>query len=64
MQTEKLQVLSAKRNNSSVIASLEKLKHASAGSENIMPIVLECVENLCTLGEIADVLRGVYGEYK
>jgi methylmalonyl-CoA mutase N-terminal domain/subunit len=64
MQTEKLQVLRAKRNNSSVIASLEKLKHASAGSENIMPIVLECVENLCTLGEIADVLRGVFGEYR
>jgi methylmalonyl-CoA mutase N-terminal domain/subunit len=64
MQTEKLSALRAKRDNSMVVASLEKLKHACAGSENIMPIVLESVENLCTLGEIADVLREVYGEYK
>ncbi|MEY4703584.1 MAG: hypothetical protein RIR96_1481 [Bacteroidota bacterium] len=64
MQTEKLKVLKSKRNASAVEASLQKLKIAAEGNQNIMPIVLECVENLCTLGEIADVLRGVFGEYK
>jgi methylmalonyl-CoA mutase N-terminal domain/subunit len=29
-----------------------------------MPVVVEAVENFCTLGEIADTLREVFGEYK
>jgi methylmalonyl-CoA mutase N-terminal domain/subunit len=29
-----------------------------------MPIVIEAVENNVTLGEIADTLREVYGEYR
>jgi methylmalonyl-CoA mutase N-terminal domain/subunit len=29
-----------------------------------MPIVIEAVENFCTLGEISDALRSVFGEYK
>jgi len=29
-----------------------------------MPAVIEAVENFCTLGEISDILRGVFGEYK
>jgi methylmalonyl-CoA mutase N-terminal domain/subunit len=37
---------------------------AAKGTENLMPIVIEAVENYCTLGEIADQLRKVFGEYK
>jgi methylmalonyl-CoA mutase N-terminal domain/subunit len=40
------------------------LKAVSQTDENIMPSVIECVEAYCTLGEIADVLRSVYGEYQ
>ena len=29
-----------------------------------MPVVVEAVENYCTLGEIADTLRKIFGEYK
>jgi methylmalonyl-CoA mutase N-terminal domain/subunit len=29
-----------------------------------MPVVIHAVENLCTLGEIADTLREVFGEYR
>jgi methylmalonyl-CoA mutase N-terminal domain/subunit len=32
--------------------------------ENLMPSVLEAVTHHCTLGEIADELRGVFGEHK
>ena len=32
--------------------------------ENLMPLVLDAVEQYCTLGEIADTLRLVFGEYK
>jgi methylmalonyl-CoA mutase N-terminal domain/subunit len=28
-----------------------------------MPLVIEAVENLCTLGEISDVLRKEFGEH-
>ena len=36
----------------------------TASNENIMPAVIEAVENKCTLGEISDTLREVFGEYK
>jgi len=43
---------------------LEKLTATANTSENIMPIVLEAVENHCTLGEISDTLRAIFGEFK
>jgi methylmalonyl-CoA mutase N-terminal domain/subunit len=36
---------------------------AAKGSDNLMPFVIDAVEHLCTLGEISDELRKVYGEY-
>ena len=45
-------------------ACLAAIKAAASGTENIMPSVIDAIENYCTLGEIADVLRGIYGEYQ
>src|SRR5512134_3203959 len=42
---------------------LVKLKVAASGSENLMPLFIECVENDITLGEICNTLRVVWGEY-
>jgi methylmalonyl-CoA mutase, N-terminal domain len=42
---------------------LEKLKTAATGTENLMPLFIECVENDITLGEICNTLRVVWGEY-
>ena len=42
---------------------LGKLKAAASGTENLMPLFVECVENDVTLGEICNTLRGVWGEY-
>ncbi len=64
MQTEKLKALKTKRNHAAVQACLQKLNTAAVGTENLMPYVLDAVENYCTLGEIADTLRNVFGEYK
>ena len=64
MQTEKLKALKAKRNNTVVQDCLQKLSSAASGSENLMPFVVNAVENYCTLGEISDTLRKIYGEYK
>jgi methylmalonyl-CoA mutase N-terminal domain/subunit len=64
MQTDQLNVLKQKRNNDAAQASLSKLATVAKSTENLMPTVLECVENYCTLGEIADVLRNEFEEYR
>jgi methylmalonyl-CoA mutase, N-terminal domain len=64
VQSEKLKALKAKRNNEKVISCLKQINEAAVENKNLMPVVLEAVENYCTLGEIADELRGVFGEFK
>ena len=64
VQVEKLRVFKAKRNNAKVDQCLQVLNDKASSGENMMPAVIEAVENNCTLGEIADELRGIFGEYK
>lgn len=64
VQSEKLKSLRARRDNAKAAACLASIKQKAQGTENLMPAVIEAVENLCTLGEIADTLRSVWGEYK
>lgn len=64
LQSEKLVQLRRNRDNAKCDQLLQLLNDKASGTENIMPVVLEAVENKCTLGEIADTLREVYGEYK
>lgn len=63
-QSEKIKILKQNRNNEQVAASLLTIKQKAKNAENLMPAVIEAVENYCTLGEISDVLRGAFGEYK
>ena len=63
-QSAKLKDLKDKRDAQVVVASLEHIRQRAVDGQNIMPSVVEAVEQYCTLGEIADVLRSVYGEYK
>lgn len=63
MQIEKIKNLKNKRDNKAVKESLQLLRIAALGTENLMPLIVSSVENYATLGEIADVLRGVFGEY-
>ncbi|WP_199136937.1 acyl-CoA mutase large subunit family protein [Pedobacter sp. ASV12] len=63
IQTEKLNKLKAERNNDAVKISLENLKEAAKTERNLMPYILAAVEEYATLGEIADSLRSVFGEY-
>lgn len=64
VQSEKLKALRAKRDAAKAAACLQAIKEKATTTENLMPAVIDAVENLCTLGEIADTLRGVWGEYK
>ncbi|MFY7652700.1 MAG: acyl-CoA mutase large subunit family protein [Chitinophagaceae bacterium] len=64
IQSQKIEALKAKRDNEKVAACLLAIKEAAIGTTNLMPLVIDAVENLCTLGEISDTLRSVFGEYK
>jgi methylmalonyl-CoA mutase N-terminal domain/subunit len=64
VQTAKLEALRRRRDPAKCDSILQGLNDRASGEENIMPAVLEAVENYCTLGEIADTLREVYGEHK
>ena len=63
-QIQKLQNLRNKRDNEKVAVCLEVVRQNATNNENLMPAVIEAVENYCTLGEIADEVRKVFGEYK
>ncbi|MGH2564155.1 MAG: methylmalonyl-CoA mutase family protein, partial [Ginsengibacter sp.] len=64
LQTDKLNAIRAQRDNTSSTACLRKIKEHAANDKNLMPAVISAVENFCTLGEISDALRSVFGEYK
>lgn len=63
-QKGKIEALKEKRDNKKVKESLEKLRKACDGNENIMPFILDAVECYATLGEICGVMRDEFGEYK
>lgn len=64
IQSEKLKHLKTKRSSEQVERCLLQIKKAAEENTNLMPAVIEAVEQYCTLGEIADVLRRVFGEYR
>jgi methylmalonyl-CoA mutase N-terminal domain/subunit len=64
LQVEKLKRLKQKRDNEKVAVCLKNIKDHATNNQNLMPVVVDAVENYCTLGEIADTLRQVFGEYK
>jgi methylmalonyl-CoA mutase, N-terminal domain len=63
IQTEKLAELRRERDPAKCDHILQLLNDQAASGENLMPAVIEAVEAKCTLGEIADTLREVFGEY-
>jgi len=63
-QIEKLKQLKATRDASKVSELLTILEKESKSDNNLMPIIVECVDNYLTLGEICGVLRKTWGEYQ
>ncbi len=63
-QVAKLKALKRGRDNKAVASLLNTLKdHAKDEGKNLMPDICDCVENDCTLQEICDVMREVFGVY-
>jgi methylmalonyl-CoA mutase N-terminal domain/subunit len=64
VQTNKLNRLKKTRNQDDVQRCLRQLKDAASRETNLMPLIIEAVECYCTLGEISDILRSVFGEHQ
>lgn len=64
VQSEKLAALKAERDNELVEKLLKELTDKATSKQNIMPTVIEAVDNYATLGEISDCLRAIYGEFQ
>ena len=62
-QRSKLRDLRASRDAAKVSAALASVRRVAAGSENLMPAILEAVRVYATLGEICDALRAELGIY-
>ncbi|MBI5945777.1 MAG: methylmalonyl-CoA mutase family protein [Chloroflexi bacterium] len=62
-QKTNLKELREGRKKEIVTELLGKLENAARGTDNLMPLFIECVENDITLGEICNTLRQVWGEY-
>lgn len=63
-QKAKIARLRRQRNEAAVAEKLAALRTAALGSDNLLPYILDSVEVYATLGEIADVMRGAFGEYR
>lgn len=63
-QTARVKSFRKSRDSSASEKTLNDLKSAAKGSDNLIPTILDCVRSQCTLGEIADALRDVFGEHQ
>jgi methylmalonyl-CoA mutase N-terminal domain/subunit len=64
VQSARLKELRSHRDAAAAAACLENIRKAAIANTNLMPEVIHAVENHCTLGEIADELRKIFGEYR
>jgi methylmalonyl-CoA mutase N-terminal domain/subunit len=62
-QIQRVQALRARRDSAAHGAALRRVEQAARGGDNLLPQVLDAVKACATVGEIADVLRGIWGEH-
>ncbi len=63
-QVARVKALRARRDAARAQSALEELKMRAKGGTNLLPAILAAVEAYCTVGEISDAMRGVFGEYQ
>jgi methylmalonyl-CoA mutase N-terminal domain/subunit len=64
IETEKLKKFRAARDQKVWKSALDRLDEVSRTDENVMPAVIEAVKAKATVGEICDVWRNIWGEYR
>jgi len=63
-QIASLDGVKRRRDSGAVARTVDALRRGAAGSDNTMPLILDCVRAYCTVGEISDALREVFGTYE
>jgi methylmalonyl-CoA mutase N-terminal domain/subunit len=63
-QVERVRALRARRDKKVWETTIRKVEDAARSGDNLMPHIIEAVESYCTVGEISDTLRHVFGEYQ
>ena len=63
-QVERLRRVRSERDNEEASRCLKALESACQSSDNLMPYLLTAVQANCTLGEVCNVMRNVWGEYQ
>jgi methylmalonyl-CoA mutase N-terminal domain/subunit len=63
-QAERLRALRAARDAGAVERALAEVEDAARGTTNLLPPMKEALQARATLGEVSDVLRGVFGEHR
>jgi len=64
IEAAKLKKLRAERDQAKWKAALDRLREVSQSDENVMPAVIDAVKARATIGEICDVWREIFGEYR
>ena len=62
-QVERVRKVRAERDAGAAMAALNEVERAAHSGENLMPRIIAAVEAYATLGEVADAMRRVFGEY-
>jgi len=62
-QVERLRALRARRDAARHAAALAAIDRAARTTDNLVPLILDAVRAEATVGEISNVLRGVWGEH-
>ena len=63
-QIQRLKDVKRNRDEKMLKNTLHNLKRTAKGDENLMPFIIEAVKSYATIGEICDVLKGVFGTYR
>jgi methylmalonyl-CoA mutase N-terminal domain/subunit len=63
-QVERLRAMRARRDKTKWETAIRAVEDAARGGQNLMPHIIHAVESYCTVGEISDTLRRVFGEYQ
>jgi methylmalonyl-CoA mutase N-terminal domain/subunit len=63
-QVERLHALRQRRDKVAWQSAIRAVEEAARGEANLMPHIVHAVESYCTVGEISDALRRVFGEYQ
>jgi len=63
-QVERLRSLRSRRDRGVWESAIKSVEDAARGGTNLMPHIVRAVDSYCTVGEISDALRKVFGEYQ